>query len=77
VNESPTYEFHFERGLQQGDPLSLFLFPLRAEGLNVLVENDYLLVMVWGRNLLTKYLIFNLWTIPYWLGLKVGRMLEL
>ncbi|GAU44264.1 hypothetical protein TSUD_400110 [Trifolium subterraneum] len=38
VNGCPTEEFHFERGLCQGDPLSPFLFLLAAEGLHVLME---------------------------------------
>ena len=38
VNDSPTDEFPFERGLRQGDPLSPFLFLLAAEDLNVLMK---------------------------------------
>jgi hypothetical protein len=38
VNGSPTDEFHLERGLRQGDPLSPFLFLLATEGLNVLMK---------------------------------------
>ena len=37
VNGSPTKPFHMERGLQQGDLLSLFLFVLVAEVLNKLL----------------------------------------
>jgi hypothetical protein len=39
VNGCPTDEFPMEWGLRQGDPLSLFLFLLAAEGLNVLMKS--------------------------------------
>lgn len=39
VNGSPTDEFPLERGLRQGDPLSLFFFLLAAEGLNVIIKS--------------------------------------
>nr|GFB46030.1 RNA-directed DNA polymerase, eukaryota, reverse transcriptase zinc-binding domain protein [Tanacetum cinerariifolium] len=35
VNGSPTAEFHFHRGLKQGDPLALFLFILVMESLHL------------------------------------------
>ncbi|GKV45963.1 hypothetical protein SLEP1_g52987 [Rubroshorea leprosula] len=37
VNGSPTRQFSITRGLRQGDPLSLFLFLIIAEGINGLV----------------------------------------
>ena len=54
VNGSPTEEFLMERGLRQGDPLSLFLFLLAAEDFNVLmkslVESDLYHGYVVGRD---------------------------
>jgi len=38
VNGSPTEEFSLERGLRQGDPPSLFLFLIAAEGLHVMMN---------------------------------------
>ncbi|GJX37033.1 reverse transcriptase domain, reverse transcriptase zinc-binding domain protein [Tanacetum coccineum] len=54
VNGSPTEEFGFERGVRQGDPLSLFLFILAAEGLNAIMNeaviNGIFRVIKVGRN---------------------------
>ncbi|XP_028070421.1 uncharacterized protein LOC114272902 [Camellia sinensis] len=38
VNGSPTKEFNPQKGLKQGDPLSLFLFNLVVEALNILFQ---------------------------------------
>nr|KAJ0204677.1 hypothetical protein LSAT_V11C500258210 [Lactuca sativa] len=38
VNGSTTKELSLEKGIQQGDPFSLFLFILPAEGLNIALE---------------------------------------
>ncbi|XP_058784431.1 uncharacterized protein LOC131659235 [Vicia villosa] len=40
VNGSPTKEFFVHKGLRKGDPLSLFLFVLVAEGLTGLVKQS-------------------------------------
>lgn len=37
-NGSPTDEFHLERGLRQGDPVSPFLFLVTAEGLRIMIK---------------------------------------
>ncbi|GKC43302.1 RNA-directed DNA polymerase, eukaryota, partial [Tanacetum coccineum] len=39
INESPTNEFQFYKGLKQGDLLSLFLFILVMESLHLLFQN--------------------------------------
>ncbi|GJT89350.1 RNA-directed DNA polymerase, eukaryota, reverse transcriptase zinc-binding domain protein [Tanacetum coccineum] len=39
VNGSPTSEFSLKRGLRQGDPLSLFLFIIVMEGLNIMLKD--------------------------------------
>nr|GFA38625.1 RNA-directed DNA polymerase, eukaryota [Tanacetum cinerariifolium] len=39
VNESPTSEFQFHKGLKQGDPLYLFLFILIMESLHLSFQN--------------------------------------
>ena len=63
MNGSPTEEFPLERGLRQGDHLSLFLFLLAAEGLNVLMTSLVNVGMYRGYHVITTvsvYLILNL-----------------
>ncbi|XP_022030818.1 uncharacterized mitochondrial protein AtMg01250-like [Helianthus annuus] len=38
INGSPTYEFHFQREVRQGDPLSLFLFIMGMEALSSMLK---------------------------------------
>ncbi|XP_023733277.1 uncharacterized protein LOC111881111 [Lactuca sativa] len=39
VNGSPTKEFSLEKGVMQGDPLSIFLFIIAMEGLNIAMKS--------------------------------------
>lgn len=48
VNGSPTSQFSLQRGLRQGDPLSLFLFNIVAEGLNILLERAKQMKLIKG-----------------------------
>ncbi|XP_028059361.1 uncharacterized protein LOC114263062 [Camellia sinensis] len=48
VNGSPTSEFTPQRGLRQGDPLSLFLFNVIAEGLNILLGRALQMGLIGG-----------------------------
>ncbi|GMP86360.1 hypothetical protein CsSME_00039159 [Camellia sinensis var. sinensis] len=50
VNGSPTSEFKTQRGLRQGDLLSLFLFNIVAEGLNILLERAKQLGLIRGAS---------------------------
>ena len=54
VNGSLTDEFQMKRGLQQGDPLSPFLFLLVAEGVNVLMTSAVNLNLFTGYSIGTR-----------------------
>jgi len=78
VNGCPTDEFALKRGLRQGDPISLFLFLIAVEGLNVMMseaasQNLFIGYSV-GRNMLLCFLTYNSWMILYCWVLRVGRM---
>jgi len=49
VNGSPTEKFKTEIGLRQGDPLSLFLFFIALEGLNVMLCYFVFCLWCWCR----------------------------
>eukprot|EP00253_Pinus_taeda_P026017 PITA_26017 len=56
VNETPSKTFTASRGIRQGDPLSLFLFILAAEGLGRFIKkereaNRIKVLKLWGNNL--------------------------
>ncbi|XP_028091071.1 uncharacterized protein LOC114291223 [Camellia sinensis] len=48
VNGAPIEEFQPQKGLRQGDPLSLFLFIIAAEGLNLLLARAKVLGLCRG-----------------------------
>ncbi|KAK2653940.1 hypothetical protein Ddye_013796 [Dipteronia dyeriana] len=50
VNGNPSKQFHIERWLRQGDPLSPFLFNIVIEGLNFLLQRVVELNSIRGEN---------------------------
>ncbi|KAK1422642.1 hypothetical protein QVD17_17928 [Tagetes erecta] len=40
VNGSPTFEFNYQRGIRQGDPISPFLFIVAMESFTVMLNNS-------------------------------------
>lgn len=46
INGSPSENFRMERGLRQGDPLSLFLYLIAVEGLSILMKRAVKIGMI-------------------------------
>lgn len=54
VNGSPLDTFQIERGVKQGDPLSLILFILVVEGLNCILDKPLEQGLKYSRGLFVK-----------------------
>ncbi|PNY01537.1 cysteine-rich receptor-like protein kinase [Trifolium pratense] len=76
VNGSPTKEFGMGRGLRQGDPMSLFLFLIAAEGFNLLMRKALELGINIDQNWLEEaanILNCKIGSTPFkYLGLPIG-----
>lgn len=59
VNGSPTKEFSVGRGLQQGDPLSPFLFLIAAKGLSIMFKEAQTLGIFSGHLFPTRGLCIS------------------
>lgn len=77
VNGNPTEEFKHDRRLRQGDPISLYLFLIVAEGLSLLiskvVSRGILTSMEAGKDKL-QYPIYSMQTTPFLLVLVRSKM---
>ncbi|GKV10568.1 hypothetical protein SLEP1_g21912 [Rubroshorea leprosula] len=65
VNGSTTNQFSVSQGLRQGDPLSLFLFLIIAEGLNGIIASTISKKLFAGVSVAGSY-AFQVFRGPYW-----------
>ncbi|WMV36298.1 hypothetical protein MTR67_029683 [Solanum verrucosum] len=83
VNGGPEGFFNAQRGIRQGDPMSLFLFILAMEGLNSMVKvantNGWIrdFEVAGNNNQRMEHIMLNDWEIDLWNCLTSWRVFQL